>query len=288
MTHTLQLLLSGRADPFLNYIDQQLSGLNWYQRRRLGVGFVAWESQVTEEQAAQIRPLLMQWRDNLGVDINLLGQQASLSLPGILQLDMDSTLIAIECIDELAVLAGVGDEVASLTAAAMRGELDFEQSLRQRVGQLAGASQDILHKVARDLPMMPGAEQLLAILKHHGWKLGLASGGFDYFTQVLQARLGLDNTMANQLEIVDGVLTGQVLGEVVDADAKVTHLKGMMAQYQIPLAQTVTMGDGANDLPMLNAAGMGVACHAKPKVEAQAPLVIRHMGLDALLLMLGE
>lgn len=166
-------------------------------------------------------------------------------------MDMDSTAIKIECIDDIAKLAGTGEVVSAITASAMRGELDFEQSLRKRVGTLENASESILQKVRENLPLMDGFEQMVAILKEHGWKLAIASGGFDYFADYLKQKYGLNFAVSNQLEIIDGKLTGKVLGKVVDAQHKADTLQNLATTFNIPPNQWVAVGDGANDLPML-------------------------------------
>lgn len=206
-----------------------------------------------------------------------------LSAPGVLVMDMDSTTIKIECIDEIAMLAGVGEQVAEVTELAMQGELDFAQSLHQRVATLANAPESILADVAKNIPLMEGLEILINVLKQHNWRIGIASGGFTYFAEHLQQLLALDDVSANVLEITNGVLTGKVLGKVVDAQAKADCLLALQQKYQVPANQTVAMGDGANDLVMMNAANLGVAFHAKPIVLKQADCAINIHGLDYLL-----
>ncbi len=206
--------------------------------------------------------------------------------PGVLVMDMDSTAIEIECIDEMAVLAGVGEEVANVTAQAMRGELDFAQSLIKRVAALEGAGENIVTDLLDTIPLMPGLSHLVRSLKAHQWKVVIASGGFLPFTEHLQQMLGLDATFANDLEIIDGKLTGKVNGEIVDAQKKADVVLAVAEQAGIPRQQTVAMGDGANDLIMMDAAGLGVAFHAKPLVQSKAKTSISHGGLDQLLYLL--
>lgn len=206
-----------------------------------------------------------------------------LAQPGLLVMDMDSTTIEIECIDEIAKLAGVGEQVAAVTELAMQGELDFAQSLHQRVATLANAPESILAAVANNIPLMNGLEKLVTQLKQHQWKIAIASGGFTYFADHLKDMLELDAAHANVLEIIDGKLTGKVLGEVVDAQAKADCLKTLQQEYCLPFTQTVAMGDGANDLVMMDAAHFGVAFHAKPIVLKQADSAINFSGLDCLL-----
>ena len=201
--------------------------------------------------------------------------------------DMDSTLIECEVIDELAVRAGVGDEVAAVTARAMRGELDFQASFRQRMGKLRGLAEVELEHVAAALPIMPGAQRLFAALRREGHYTVILSGGFDYFARRVQQQLGIDEVHANRLQIVDGALTGEVEGEIVDGARKVALLRELAAREGFALEDTVAVGDGANDLPMLATAGIGVAFHAKPRVRAEARCAVNRADLDALLLVLG-
>ena len=201
--------------------------------------------------------------------------------------DMDSTLIDCEVIDELAHRAGVGEQVAAVTAAAMRGELDFAASLTQRVALLAGLDETVLAEVAATLPLMEGAERVTQTLKRLGYKIGIISGGFEYFGRHLQQRLGVDYLFANKLEIKDGKLTGRVVGPIIDGPRKAEILREIAALEGLSLEQTIAVGDGANDIPMLSVAGMGVAFHAKPLVREQAGRSISNLGLDGLLFLIG-
>lgn len=201
--------------------------------------------------------------------------------------DMDSTLIQTEVIDELADRAGVGDEVRAITEKAMRGELDFNQSLRQRVALLEGLEESTLAGIAETLPLTEGAERLLSQLKNLRYKTALISGGFTYFGRYLQKRLGIDYVFANDLEIKDGRLTGRVAGEVVDGTRKAALLKEIADLEDIRLEQVIAVGDGANDLPMLSTAGLGIAFHAKPLVRESARQSISTLGLDAILYLIG-
>ncbi|REL28997.1 phosphoserine phosphatase SerB [Thalassotalea euphylliae] len=218
-----------------------------------------------------------------GFEAAIVANAPSLLTPGLLVMDMDSTTIEIECIDEIAKLAGVGGKVAEVTELAMQGKLDFSQSLHQRVATLADAPESILASVAENLPLMPGLTTLVAQLKAHHWQVAIASGGFTYFADYLKNTLGLDAAYANTLEIVDGKLTGKVLGEVVDAQKKADVLVELATQQNIAPAQTVAMGDGANDLVMMAAAQLGIAYKAKPLVLAKADSSISHSGLDCML-----
>ncbi|WP_261816775.1 phosphoserine phosphatase SerB [Vibrio gallicus] len=211
----------------------------------------------------------------------------NLSEPGIALFDMDSTLIQIECIDEIAKLAGVGDEVSEVTERAMQGELDFEQSLRQRVGKLADAPESILEQVRVSLPLMPEAKLLIEQLQQFGWKVAVASGGFTYFSDFLKQSLALDFARSNQLEIIDGVLTGRVIGDVVSAETKAEILRELRGTYNIPKSNSVAVGDGANDLVMMAESGLGIAYHAKPKVEQQAQAAIKYSALGGVLCILS-
>ena len=201
--------------------------------------------------------------------------------------DMDSTLIETEVIDELAKRAGVGDKVAAITERAMRGEIDFSESITERVALLKGLDVSVMEDIARNLPITEGLERLMTILKRVGYKTAILSGGFTYFGNYLKQRFGFDYVYANDLEIVDGKLTGRYVGEVVDGRRKAELLRLLCQFENIDLAQSVAVGDGANDLPMLNLAGLGIAFHAKPKVKATAEQSISTIGLDGILYFLG-
>ena len=201
--------------------------------------------------------------------------------------DMDSTLIQAEVIDELAELAGVGAQVKAVTEAAMHGEIDFKESFTQRMKLLEGLSEDVLHNLAVNLPITKGARRLIDTLKAYGFKTAILSGGFTYFGNYLQKELGIDYVYANQLEIKDGKLTGGYLGEIVDGDKKAEYLKEIVNKEGINISQTIAIGDGANDLPMLNLAGLGIAFHAKPTVKNNAQNSISSIGLDGVLYLLG-
>ena len=223
----------------------------------------------------------------LSLDIAPLNFHASLEQAGLLVMDMDSTAIQIECIDEIAKLAGTGDMVSAITERAMRGELDFSQSLRQRVATLKDAPEGILQEVKQHLPLMPGLVETIKELKNHGWKVAIASGGFTYFAEVLQQKLGLDFIAANQFEIIDGKLTGNVQGTIVDAQYKAETLQQLAQQFNIATENTVAIGDGANDLAMMQVADVGVAYHAKPKVQQLAQVIVNFTDLTALLCILS-
>ncbi|GGW62607.1 phosphoserine phosphatase [Winogradskyella epiphytica] len=201
--------------------------------------------------------------------------------------DMDSTLIQTEVIDELAELAGVGDQVRAITESAMQGEIDFNESFKRRMKLLKGLSEDVLHDVAVNLPITKGAKRLIDTLHYYGFKTAILSGGFTYFGKYLQKELDIDYVYANQLEIKDGVLTGGYIGEIVDGNKKAEYLKLLAEKMEIDIGQTIAVGDGANDLPMLNLAGLGIAFHAKPKVKDNAQNSISSIGLDGVLYLLG-
>jgi phosphoserine phosphatase len=201
--------------------------------------------------------------------------------------DMDSTLIQCEVMDELAKAAGVGDQVAAITEAAMRGEIPFKESFASRLATLEGLDAAVLADIAHRLPVTEGAERLISTLKRLGYRVGILSGGFSYFAEQLKHRFDLDCVSANELDIVDGRLTGRVRGEVVDGEKKAALLRDMAAQLGIDMRQTIAVGDGANDLPMLAIAGLGVAFHAKPVVRENARHAISTLGLDSILYLLG-
>ena len=201
--------------------------------------------------------------------------------------DMDSTLIDAEVIDELAVEAGVGEQVAAITEAAMRGEVDFKQSFVQRVALLEGLSEGVLQTVAKRLRLNDGAEYLLKSLNQLGFKTAIVSGGFTFFARHLQKQLGVDYVYANELDVVKGVVTGNVVGEIIDGQRKAEILVEIANKLGLSLEQVIAVGDGANDLAMLNIAGLGIAFRAKPLVKASAKQAISNVGLDGILYLLG-
>ncbi len=260
-------------------------------QRQLGVAIVivfAWcvEDYQVIRLAGSLTPRIKTLADDCGLDVASLGAIPHLRTPGLLVMDMDSTAIQIECIDEIAKLAGVGEEVAAVTERAMQGELNFSASLRQRVAILKGADANILKQVRDELPLMPGLTSLVRKLQALNWHVAIASGGFTYYAEYLRDKLCLVDVVANELEIKDGKLTGFVLEPIVDAQYKADTLLKLAEKLNIPIAQTVAIGDGANDLKMIQAAGLGLAFHAKPKVYAKAKVAIRHGDLLSVLCIL--
>ena len=237
---------------------------------------------LSDELQQQFKDTLVSWSSDYHVDYALSQTLPSLKQPGVVLMDMDSTTIQIECIDEIAKLAGVGEQVAAVTARAMNGELDFSESLRSRVATLTNCPEAVLTQVADVMPLMPGLKLLIATLHQANWKVAIASGGFTYFAKRLQDDLGFDAVYANELEIVDGILTGKVIGNIVDAQVKADTLQALAQEYQITPQQTVAIGDGANDLIMLKSAALGVAIHAKPIVQQQAQVALNYHDLEGL------
>lgn len=201
--------------------------------------------------------------------------------------DMDSTLIQGEVIDELAKMAGVADQVIAITSSAMRGEIEFKESFRRRVALLKGLPESRVRELLGSIPLIDGAERLIRTLKLLGYKTAILSGGFTFFARHLQERLGIDYVHANELEIANGVVTGSVNTEIVDGAMKAELLQQIADQEKISIEQVIAVGDGANDLPMLNLAGMGIAFHAKPLVRESADHSLSHLGLDSLLYLIG-
>ncbi len=261
-------------------------------QHRLGAAMVIVSGWLVEDVqvirlAGSLTPRASKLAHECGLDVAPLGALPHLKTPGLLVMDMDSTAIEIECIDEIAKLAGCGEQVAEVTERAMRGELDFEASLRQRVAALKGADASILKQVRDALPLMPGLRTMVAELQSYGWKVAIASGGFTFFADYLRDQLDLVAVAANELEIFDGRLTGNVLGTVVDAKYKAVTLEKLAARFDIPKHQTVAIGDGANDLVMMKAAGLGIAYHAKPTVNEKASVTIRNASLTGVLCILS-
>ena len=280
------------GEPFILYGTKlDITNLEKFQQK-CGQNFQIFDVWMVEQNIVVL--LKGQWfvdfinfAHDLEVDIAKLDFSPKLSQAGLLVMDMDSTAIQIECIDEIAKLAGVGELVSAITEGAMRGELDFEQSLRRRVGTLKGAPESILQQVRENLPLMPGLVDTIQTLQKYGWKTAIASGGFTYFADYLKDLLQLDFAASNQFDIEDGKLTGLVKGDVVDAKFKAKTLQHLLEEYGIDSQHSIAIGDGANDLAMMNVAGLGVAFHAKPKVQQQAQIVVNFADLTALLCLLS-
>lgn len=230
---------------------------------------------------------LMKLSNSYGIDISFQRDDIYRRSRRLICFDMDSTLIQTEVIDELADRAGVGNQVRAITESAMRGEIDFKESFTRRVALLKGLDESVMNEIANSLPMTEGLERMMRVLKRVGYKTAILSGGFTYFGRSLQQRFGFDYVYANELEIADGKLTGNYLGDIVDGQRKAELLR-LLCQFEgINIAQAVAVGDGANDLPMLNIAGLGIAFHAKPKVKATAGQSISTIGIDGVLYFLG-
>lgn len=242
----------------------------------------------TPNSLAEMQSQLMQMSGELAFDFSIQRDNMFRRMRRLICFDMDSTLIQTECIDELAMRAGVGDKVKAITESAMRGEIDFKESFRQRVELLKGLDASVMREIAETMPITEGAERLMSVLKRYGYKIAILSGGFTYFGQYLQRKFNIDYMYANELEIgEDGKLTGRYIGDIVDGKRKAELLKLIAQVEKVDLAQTIAVGDGANDLPMLSIAGLGIAFHAKPRVVANAKQAINTIGLDGVLYFLG-
>lgn len=240
-----------------------------------------------EADHAEVRAQLLQAASELDVDVAFQVDDVYRRTRRLVCFDMDSTLIEAEVIDELAAAAGVGEQVAAITERAMQGELDFQESFRQRVALLEGLSGDVLQGIAERLPITEGAERLIRNLRTYGYKTAILSGGFNYFGHYLQEKLGIDYVFANDLEMQDGKVTGRVTTQIVDGQRKADLLRELAEKEGIKLEQTIAVGDGANDLPMLSIAGLGIAFRAKPLVRKNAKNAISTLGLDGILYLLG-
>lgn len=242
----------------------------------------------TPENRSLMQEQLMKMSTDMEIDFSFQRDDMYRRMRRLICFDMDSTLIQTECIDELAERAGVGNQVREITERAMRGEIDFKESFTERVKLLKGLDAHVMQDIAEKLPITEGADRLMSVLKTCGYKIAILSGGFTYFGEYLQRRYGIDYVYANELEINEnGKLTGNYVGEIVDGHRKAELLKLIAQVEKVNLAQTIAVGDGANDLPMISEAGLGIAFHAKPRVAANAKQSINNIGLDGILYFLG-
>ena len=237
---------------------------------------------------AAMQKELMNMSQEMAVDFSFQHDDMYRRMRRLICFDMDSTLIQTECIDELAKRAGVGDKVSEITARAMHGEIDFKESFKERVALLKGLDASVMKDIAENMPITEGTNRLMSVLKTCGYKIAILSGGFTYFGEYLRKKYGIDYVYANELEIGDdGKLTGRYVGDIVDGQRKAELLKLIAQVERVNLAQTIAVGDGANDLPMIGEAGLGIAFHAKPRVVANAKQSINTMGIDGILYFLG-
>ncbi len=274
--HQLEGMLEHLGDSLVLHRIKRHSLCNVY-------GDTVLRADISIRNESQLRARLAHASEAFHLDAGVQRQQPRLKDAGLLVMDMDSTVIQIECIDEIAALANRKEEVSKVTEQAMQGKLDFDRSLVQRVACLKGVEVAQLEQIRNSLPLTAGIQILIKELKMRNWRLAIASGGFTFFADYLCQRLGLDDAVANHLEASDGKLTGKVSGAIVNGQTKADTIERLAREYDVPDSQTVAAGDGANDLPMMHAASLGVACHAKPTVNEQAGVSIRHTGLHALL-----
>ena len=254
---------------------------------QLGRACVEFSVRGEPKDAVQFKSALLELASTYDIDIAYQEDNIFRRNRRLVVFDMDSTLIDAEVIDELAHEAGVGDQVAAITEAAMQGELDFKESFTQRMALLKGLDASVLQSVAERLTLNEGAEHLISTLKKLGYKTAIVSGGFTFFAEYLQQRLGVDYVYANQLDIEHGMVTGLVSGEIIDGQRKAELLRQIAQREGLKLQQVIAVGDGANDLPMLSIAGLGIAFRAKPLVKASAKQSISNLGLDGILYLLG-
>ena len=252
-----------------------------------GVSCIELSVRGTPKDKNKMQAMFIELSAKLSIDISFQEDNIFRRTRRLICFDMDSTLIETEVIDELADRAGVGKEVREITEAAMRGEIDFHESFTRRVALLKGLDVSVMKDIAENLPMTEGIERLMKTLKTVGFKIAILSGGFTYFGEYLKRKFGIDYVYANELEVVDGKLTGRYIGDIVDGKRKAELLRLLAQIENVNIAQTIAVGDGANDIPMLNTAGLGIAFHAKPKVKANTKQSISTIGLDGILYFLG-
>lgn len=267
---------------------KRLTGRQPLDERKAGVrACIEFSLRGTPRDREEMQRELMKLSSDLEVDFSFQRDNMYRRMRRLICFDMDSTLIQTECIDELAEKAGVGEQVRAITESAMRGEIDFKESFTQRVALLKGLDVSVMKELAENMPITEGVERLMFVLKRYGYKIAILSGGFTYFGEYLQKKFGIDYVYANELEVEDGKLTGRYLGDVVDGKRKAELLRLIAQVEKVDIAQTIAVGDGANDLPMLSLAGLGIAFHAKPKVKENARQSINTIGLDGVLYFLG-
>lgn len=267
---------------------KRLTGRQPLDESKLGVrACIEFSLRGTPRDREAMQRELMKLSSELEVDFSFQRDNMYRRMRRLICFDMDSTLIQTECIDELAEKAGVGEQVRAITESAMRGEIDFKESFAKRVALLKGLDISVMKEIAENMPITEGVERLMFVLKRYGYKIAILSGGFTYFGEYLQRKFGIDYVYANELEVEDGKLTGRYLGDVVDGKRKAELLRLIAQVEKVDIAQTIAVGDGANDLPMLSLAGLGIAFHAKPKVKENAQQSINTIGLDGVLYFLG-
>lgn len=269
---------------------QRLTGRMPLDKKEMPVakGCIDFSVRGTPSDSERMKSRFLDISSRLNVDISFQEDTIYRRCRRLICFDMDSTLIRTEVIDELAERAGVGDKVREITARAMRGEIDFKESFTERVALLKGLDESVMQEIAESLPITEGVARMMSVLKRSGYKTAILSGGFTYFGEYLKKKFGFDYVYANELEVgADGKLTGKYVGDIVDGKRKKDLLRLIAQVENIDIEQTIAVGDGANDLPMLSTAGLGIAFHAKPKVKAEASQSISTIGLDGVLYLLG-
>lgn len=277
------------ADQGMNIDDiKRLTGrIPLDENERAPKACVEFSVRGTPRNLEEMQRRFLQLSDELNFDISFQEENMFRRTRRLICFDMDSTLIQTEVIDELAERAGVGDKVRAITESAMRGDIDFSESFRQRCALLKGLDVSVLQEIAENMPITEGVDRMMKILKKVGLKIAILSGGFTYFGNYLKQKYGVDYVYANELEIEDGKLTGRHIGDIVDGRRKAELLRLIAQVENVDIRQTVAVGDGANDLPMISIAGLGIAFHAKPKVKETAKQSISTIGIDGILYLLG-